>query len=133
MQVADQNHMWFKFKLRDLGGRYTPLDYTVYTSQKFIKRNQDGQRIDSKVHTRWIPFNIRVESTFEGKFFCDPNSVMFGSDVEQCFSYTLYLDRFPDEPLDSDEDPFDCPCGGVDLGDGCGLVCICLQGWDPYD
>lgn len=44
------------------------------------------------------------------------NQVMFGSDVEQCFDYNLYPYIMPYEPLDSNGDPFDCPCGGVDLG-----------------
>ena len=34
MEVADQNHQWFKFLLRHQGGRYTRLEHTVYTEKK---------------------------------------------------------------------------------------------------
>ena len=55
MKVADQNHQWFKFLLRNQGGRYTRLEHSVYIEQKFIKRDRQGNRIDAKLHTRKTP------------------------------------------------------------------------------
>ena len=51
---------WFKFLLHHEGGRYTRLEHTVFTSQKYIKKDAQGQRIDSKIYTRQIPLNFRV-------------------------------------------------------------------------
>ena len=75
MEVADQNHQWFKFLLRHQGGRYTRLEHIVYTEQKFIKRDRQGNRIDAKLHTCRLPLDSRVESIFYGKFLCEENPV----------------------------------------------------------
>ena len=39
IEVAVREHQWFKFMLHHEGGRYTKLEHTVFTSQKYIKRN----------------------------------------------------------------------------------------------
>ena len=126
--------------LHHQGGRYTRFKHTVFTSQKYIKRDAQGQRNDSKVYTRQIPLNFRVQSFFQGEFLCEANEIFHGSDIERCFSPFLYPPaQFEDDPpniddfqdYDSDIAGWDCPCGGVDF-DG-REVCICLQGRDPYD
>ena len=99
MDVADQEHQWFKFMLHYDDGKYRRLDHTLYTSQKFIRRNVHGERIDSKILTRRIPLNFRVESKFHGEFLYDPNPIFNGSDIEQCFGPMLYPPpRFEDHP-----------------------------------
>ena len=140
IEVAVREHQWFKFMLHLEGGRYNKLEHTVFTTQKYIKRNAQGQRIDSKVHTRQIPLNFQVESHFCGEFLCDPNELFYGSEIEMCFSPLLYPPpKFEDNPptfedsqyYDSDDVDWDCSCEGVDI-DGHNH-CICLQGRDPYD
>ena len=122
------------------GGRYTRLEHTVFTSQKYIKRDAQGQRIDSNIYTRQIPLNFRVQSHFRGEFLCDLNELFHGSKIERCFSPFLYPPtKLEDDPpafedsqaYDSDDVDWDCPCSGQDL-DGRG-ICLCLQGQDPYD
>ena len=94
MEVADQNHQWFKFLLRHQGGRCTRLEHTVFTEQNFIKRDRHGNRIDAKFHTRRLPLDLRIVSIFDGKFLCDENPILHVSDVEICFS----PDLFPPHP-----------------------------------
>ena len=90
IEVAVREHQWFKFMLHQEGGRYTRLEHTVFTSQKYIKRDAQGQRIDSKIYTRQIPLNFRVQSHFRGEFLCEPNELFHRSDIERCFSPFLY-------------------------------------------
>ena len=141
IEVADREHQWFKFMLLHHGGRYTRLEHTVYTSQTYIKRDAQGQIIDSKVYTKQIPLNFRVESLFQGEYLCESNEIFHGSDIERCFSPELYppiqfeedppnIDDFKD--YESDIPEWDCPCCGRDLGDG-REVCICRKGRDLYD
>ena len=61
IEVAVREHQWFKFLLHHEGGRYTRLEHTVFTSQKYIKKDAQGQRIDSKIYTRQIPLNFWVQ------------------------------------------------------------------------
>ena len=114
--------MWFKFKLRHLGGAYSPLEPPVFTQQKFRRMDKNGRLLDHKIHTRRIPLNLKVESIFQGELCCIRNEVMLGSDVEQCFSNCLFLDtefgsdsdRFAggENPYGSDSDRFaGCTCG----------------------
>ena len=86
IEIADREHQWFKFMLHHQGGRYTKLEHTVFTSQKYIKRDAQGQRIDSKVYTRQIPLNFRVQSFFQGEFLCEANETFHGFNIERCFS-----------------------------------------------
>ena len=90
IEIDDREHQWFKFMLHHQGGRYTRLEHTVLTSQKYIKRDAQGQRIDSKVYTRQIPLNFRLQSFFQGEFLCESNEIFHGSDIERCFSPFLY-------------------------------------------
>ena len=69
MEVADQNHQWFKFLLRHQGGRYTRLEHTIFTEQKFVKRDRHKNRIDAKLHTRKLPLEFQVESLLEVSSF----------------------------------------------------------------
>ena len=46
--------------------------------------------MDNIIYTHHIHLNWRVKSTFQGEFYCEPNQIMFGSDVEECFSPTFY-------------------------------------------
>ena len=121
IEVAVREHQWFKFMLHHEGGRYTRLEHTVFTSQKYIKRDAQGQRIDSKIYTRQIPLKFWVHSHFIGEFLCDPNELFHGSDIERCFSPFLYpptkLEDNPpsfedSQPYDSDDVDWDFPCGG---------------------
>ena len=90
MEVPDQEHQWFKFMLHFDGGKYRPLDHTLYTSQKFIRRTVQGEKVDSKIITRKIPLSFRVESKFRCEFMYNPNLIFHGSDIEQCFGPMLY-------------------------------------------
>ena len=104
IEVVDREHQWFKFMLHHNGGRYKRLEHTLYTSQKYIKRDAQGQRIDSKVHTRRIPLNFRVESLFQGEFLCESDAIFHGSDIERCFSPNLYPPTQPEEDLPNIDD-----------------------------
>ena len=141
IEEADREHQLFKFIPLHHGECYMRLENTVYTSQKYIKLDAQGHRIDSNVYTKRIPSKFRVESLFQGEFLCKSNAIFHGSDIERCFSPDSYpliqleedpsnFDAFKD--YDSDIPGFDCPCGGLDLGNR-HEVCICLQGRDPYD
>ena len=88
IEIADREHQWFKFMLHHQGGHYTKLEHTIFTSQKYIKKDAQGQRIDSKVYTSQIPLNFRVQSFFQG--LCEANEIFHGSDIERCFSPFLY-------------------------------------------
>ena len=102
--------MWFKFKLRHLGGAYSPLEPPIFTRQKYRRMDNNGCLLDNKVHMRRIPLNIKVESIFQGEFCCIPNEVMIESDVEQFFSSFLFLDT--EFGLDNNCDRFiGCTCG----------------------
>ena len=90
MEIADQMHQWFKFMLHYEGGQYKPLDHTLYTSQKFISRSLERDKMESKVVTTRIPLNYRVESKFRGEFVYEPNPIFHKSDIEQCFGPFLY-------------------------------------------
>ena len=140
IEVAVREHQWFKFLLHHEGGWYTRLEHTIFTSQKYIKKDAQGQRIDSKIYTRQIPLNFRVQSYFRGEFLCESNELFHRFDIERCFSPFLYPPaEFEDDPpnfedsqvYDSDDVDWDCPCGGMDL-DGRGIY-LCFQGRDPYD
>ena len=99
IEVAVREHQWFKFMLHHEGGRYTRLEHTVFTSQKYIKRDAQGQRIDTKIYTRPIPLKFQVESHFKGEFLCDPNELFHGSDIERCFNPFLYPStKLEDDP-----------------------------------
>ena len=86
--------------------------------------------MDSIMYTHHIPLDLRVEFTFEGEFYYEPNQIMLRSNVEQCFSPTFYPKDYLGEPEfeDFDTECFDCGCGGQDIRDGRGTSCICLQG-----
>ena len=90
IEVAVREHQWFKFLLHHEGGRYTRLEHTVFTSQKYINKDAQSQRIDSKIYTRQIPLNFRVQPYFRGEFLCESNELFHGSDIERCFSPFLY-------------------------------------------
>ena len=71
---------------------------------------KNGHLLDNKIHTRRIPLNTKVESIFQGEFYCIPNGVMIGSNVEQCFSTCLFLDN--EFSSGSDFEKFTgCTCG----------------------
>ena len=82
MIASHHNHMWFKFKLRHLGGAYSPLEPPIFIQQKYKRMDKNGRLLDNKIHTRRIPLNTKVESIFQGEFCCIPNGVMIRSDVE---------------------------------------------------
>ena len=75
MEVANQNHQWFKFLLRHQGGKYTRLEHIIFTKQNFVKCDRHGNRIDAKLHTRKLPLDFRVESLDEGEFLCEANPI----------------------------------------------------------
>ena len=139
MEVADQNHQWFKFLLHHQGGRYTRLEHTIFTEQKFVKRDRHGNRIDAKLHTHKLPLEFRVKSLFEGEFLCEENPIFHSLNVEIFFSADLYPPIAHEDPYPSCEDFYDdessygfaCCCGGVDIDDK--EVCICRHARDPYD
>ena len=110
MIVAHQNHMWFKFKLRHLGGAYSPLEPPVFTQQKYKRMEKNGRLLDNLIQTITIPLNLKFESIFQGELCFIPNEVMIGSDVEQCFSNCLFMDtKFG---YDNESDRFvGCRCG----------------------
>ena len=54
--------------------------------------DKNGCLLDNNIHTRRIPLNFKVEFIFQGEFCCVPNEIMLGSDVEQCFSNSLFSD-----------------------------------------
>ena len=110
MSVAHQSHMWFKCKLLNLGGTYSPLEPPIYTQQKYRRMDRNGHLLDNTIHTRRIPLNFKVESIFQGEFLCVPNETILEFDVEQCFSYCLFPNiKFG---LDSDSERFlDYTCG----------------------
>ena len=95
--------MWFKFKLIHEGGSYKPLEHRIYAQQKYIRRSVSGNHIESRVTTRQIPLDYRVESLFRGGFVYEPESqgLFKGSDVERCFGYDLYP---PPSPPDMSEE-----------------------------
>ena len=101
------------------GGRYTRLEHTIFTEEKFVKRDRHGNRIDAKLHTRKLPLDFRVESLFEGEFLCEANPTFHSSDVERCFSADLYPPLPPEDPYpsydDFEDDEFDCCCGGINI------------------
>ena len=124
IEVAVREHQWFKLMRHHEGGKYNRLEHTVFTSHKYIKRDAQGRRIDSRIYTRQIPLNLRVESHFRGEFICDPNELFHGSDIERCFNPLLYPPpKLEDNPpifedsqdYDSDDVDWDCPCGGLDI------------------
>ena len=99
IEVAVREHQWFKFLLHHEGGRYTRLEHTVFTSQKYIKRDAQGQMIDSKIYTRHISLNFQVQSYFRGEFLCESNELFHRFDIERCFSPFLYPPaEFEDDP-----------------------------------
>ena len=51
MIIAHHNHMWFKFKLRHLGGAYSPLEPPIFTQQKYRRMDKNGHLLDNKIHT----------------------------------------------------------------------------------
>ena len=121
IEVAVREHQWFKFMLHHEGGRYTRLEHIVFTAQKYIKRDAQGQRIDSKVYTRQIPLNFRVQSHFRGEFLCELNELFHRSDIEICLSPFLYpptklednRPNFEDsQAYDSYDVDWDYPCRG---------------------
>ena len=112
MIVAHHNHMWFKFKLRHLGGAYSPLEPPIFTQQKFRRMDKNRRLLDHKIHTRRIPLNLKVESIFQGDFYYIPNEIMIGCDVGQYFSNYLFLDTEFGLDSDFDSDRFaGCTCG----------------------
>ena len=90
MQIADQNHQWFKFLLIHEGGSYKPLDHEIYVTQKFIMKDEKGKNKHSKIITRQTPLNYRVESHFRSEYLYEPNPLFHGSDIERCFRDLLY-------------------------------------------
>ena len=90
MQIADQNHQWFKFLLIHEGGSYKPLDHEIYVTQKFIMKYEKGKAKHSKIITRQTPLNYRVESHFQSEYLYGPNPLFHGSDIERCFGDLLY-------------------------------------------
>ena len=126
MEIADRENQWFKFKLHYEGGTYKPLDHTIHTRQKFIRRSLEGNVIESRVTTREIPLNYRVESHFRGEFICEPNFLFQGSDVERCFSSFLY------PPPSSDGSPVPEDAQGF-YDSNYDEIWEYLQGRDPYE
>ena len=104
LEVAHQNFQWFKFKLIHEGGTYQPLEHRIYAQQKFIRRSIAGEHIESRVTTREIPLDYKVESHFRGEFLCEPNPLFKGSDIERCFSQFLYPPPSPVPYEHVDED-----------------------------
>ena len=90
LEVAHQREYWFKFKLHFEGGSYTPLEHRMYVQQKVIRRNLEGDHIESRVTIRDIPLDFKVKSHFRGEFDCEPLEALHGSDVQGCFSPWLY-------------------------------------------
>ena len=142
MQIADQNHQWFKFLLIHEGGSYKPLDHEIYVTQKFIMKDEKGKNKHSKIITRQTPLNYRVESHFKSEYLYGPNPLFHGSNIERCFRDLLYNPpEFAEQPpymedsqfyYDSDEDGMlGCTCGGIYI-DGY-RDCTCFQGRDGYD
>lgn len=74
--------LWFKFKLKNIGGQYSPLDPTVVL-KKYLRR-YFARRILGEVEKE-IEINLKVKSLFEGELCVDEFLSMFGSDVERCF------------------------------------------------
>ena len=62
----------------------------MYVQQKFIRRNLEGDHIESRVTIRDIPLDFKVKSHFRGEFACEPLEALNGSDVQGCFSPWLY-------------------------------------------
>ena len=125
--------------LRHQGGRYTHLEHTIFTEQKFVKRDRYGNRIDAKLHTCKLPLEFRVEALFEGEFLYEENLVFHDSNMEIYFSADLYPPIPLEDPYPSCDDfyddessyGFDCCCGGVDIDDN--EVYICCHARNPYD
>ena len=68
------------------------------------------------------------------KYFMD--QILKDASVQSC-SFPIQFEEVPPniddfKDYDSDIPEWDCPYGGIDLGDG-REVCICRQGRDPYD
>lgn len=127
-------------------------------TQKFIKRDINGNRLDTKIHRRTLPLNYFVESLFASEFIFGPNEALKGYDVEQCFGELLYPDmndefpeneywhhpesqlyhNFEDELARHEleehlynEGVLDCVCGGVPGGsDNDGIQCVCGSGYE---
>ena len=130
LEVAHQECQWFKFKLIHEGGTYKPLEHHVYAQQKFIKRTIEGEHIESRVTTREIPLDFKVESHFKEEFICEPNLLFHGSDIEQCFSPFLFSppSLVPTEQLDED-----ILFGRHEYDSDDSEIEEMLQGRSPYD
>lgn len=83
MVVDAQNNLLFNFKLKNLGGKYSPLELAVVLKHKFLKRIATG-KILGEVEKE-IKLNLKVKSLFKGELCVDEFPTMFVFDVELCF------------------------------------------------
>ena len=99
----------------------------MYVQQKVIRKNVEGDHIESRVTIRDIPLDFKVESKFRGEFICEPLEIFQGSDVQCCFSPWLYSlpsdDEIPNSPVQDAQ-------GYNSLDDD---IWEYFQGHDPYD
>ena len=111
MQIADQNHQWFKFLLIHEGGSYKPLNYRVeshFRSEYLYGPNPLFHGSD-------------IERCFGDLLYNPPEFVEQPPYMEDSQFY-----------YDSDEDGMlGCTCGGIYI-DGY-RDCACFQGRDGYD